>query len=73
MYGTTSQGGVYGWGIVFEVTPTGQETVLHTFSGVPPDGAYPEAGLVLDANGNLHGTSSGGGAYGYGTVFKLVL
>jgi len=72
MYGTTSAGGVYGWGTVFKVTPTGQETVLHTFSGAPADGVEPTAGLVLDASGNLYGVSAGGGAYGYGTVFKLV-
>jgi uncharacterized repeat protein (TIGR03803 family) len=72
MYGTTPNGGVYGLGTVFKVTPTGQETILHTFNGFPADGAYPEAGLVWDANGNLYGTSGVGGAYGYGTVFKLV-
>jgi uncharacterized repeat protein (TIGR03803 family) len=35
------------------------------------DGAYPQAGLILDADGNLYGTALQGGVYGYGTVFKL--
>ena len=44
-------------------------TVIHSFSG--PDGAYPGAGLTMDAAGNLYGTTSGGGAHDYGAVFKL--
>lgn len=35
------------------------------------DGAHPNAGLIMDGKGNLYGTSTGGGADGYGTVFKL--
>jgi uncharacterized repeat protein (TIGR03803 family) len=45
-------------------------SVLYSFTG-SPDGAYPFAGLVRDAKGNLYGTTSGGGASSYGTVFKL--
>jgi len=44
-------------------------TVLHSFTG--SDGATPYAGLVRDAEGNLYGTTSGGGAYSHGTAFKL--
>ena len=47
---------------------------LYTFVGNPtsgPDGAYPAAGLVFDSSGNLYGTTSQGGNYGQGTVFKL--
>ena len=43
--------------------------VLHAFNG--SDGEIPEAGLILDAAGNLYGTTDSGGAYGPGTVFKL--
>lgn len=43
---------------------------LYAF-GVSPDGAHPEAGLILDASGNLYGTTNGGGASGNGTVFKI--
>jgi uncharacterized repeat protein (TIGR03803 family) len=45
-------------------------SVLYSFTG-SPDGAYPFAGLVRDAKGNLYGTTNGGGANSYGTVFKL--
>jgi len=45
-------------------------TVLHNFTGSPPDGANPVAGLSIDAAGNLYGTTEYGGA-GYGTVFEL--
>jgi len=78
LYGTTSQGGTYNYGTVFKLTPSGDETVLHSFSG-PPDGATPAAELLLDSAGNLYGTTSGGGtgcsnpygASGCGTVFEV--
>ena len=44
-------------------------SVVYTFAG--PDGAGPDAGLVLDTQGNLYGTTGNGGASNYGTVFKL--
>jgi uncharacterized repeat protein (TIGR03803 family) len=44
--------------------------VLHSFTNTP-DGAYSEAGLVLDAQGNLYGTTTEGGGSGNGTVFEL--
>jgi uncharacterized repeat protein (TIGR03803 family) len=60
-------------GTAYEVDDTGKETVLYTFCsvGVCSDGSGPYGGVVLDAQGNLHGTASGGGALGYGTVFKV--
>ena len=76
LYGTTTAGGSAGNGTVFElVAPTtrkGQwtETVLHSF-GTGSDGAAPIGGVIFDAAGNLYGTTSLGGAYGYGTVFQL--
>ena len=71
LYGTTSQGGdsVCNCGSVFKIDATGHETVLHSFTGA--DGAYPYAGLVRDAQGNLYGTTSYGGASGDGTVFTI--
>ncbi len=49
-------------------------TVLHTFTG-PPDGGFPNGGLILDSKGNLYGTTAEGGTGscdgGCGTVFKL--
>src|SRR5271169_4346004 len=46
------------------------ETVLYNFLG-KPDGANPVTGVILDATGNLYGTTDNGGTSGLGTVFKL--
>ena len=70
LYGTTSEIGSSGYGTVFKVSTTGKETVLHNFTG-GAHGAYPYAGVIMDAKGNLYGTTVGGGAQGLGTVFKL--
>ncbi len=70
LYGTTGYGGAYGFGTVFKLDPSGNETVLYSFSG-GSDGAAPITELIRDAIGNLYGTTSGGGAYGWGTIFKL--
>lgn len=79
LYGTTSFGGSTdacrgyrdsGCGTVFKLAPDGTETVLHAFTG-PPDGAFPMAGLVADANGNLYGTTASGGISNKGTVFEI--
>lgn len=82
LYGTTRYGGssnciidigADGCGTVFELvkSSTGYtERVLHAFTGF--DGAYPLAGLNMDASGNLYGTTLSGGANGFGTVFELV-
>jgi len=69
-YGTTMYGGAYGRGAVFRVTAAGNETVEYSFGG-GADGAYPNGGLVRDAEGNLYGTSYQDGAYGYGIIFKV--
>jgi len=55
---------------VFKLSPTGTETVLHSFTGAA-DGGYPEASLIRDAAGNLYGTTQFGGANDQGVVFKL--
>jgi uncharacterized repeat protein (TIGR03803 family) len=70
LYGTTNVGGAYGYGTVFELTPSGTETTLWSF-GNGTDGANPLAGVALDKNGNLYGTTEYGGAYHKGIVFKL--
>jgi uncharacterized repeat protein (TIGR03803 family) len=84
LYGTASKGGLpdctldtLGCGVVFDLSPGAHSTspwsekVLHNFTGNGGDGAFPYANLTFDAAGNLYGTTSGGGAYGYGTVFEL--
>jgi uncharacterized repeat protein (TIGR03803 family) len=70
-YGTTSHGGDSGYGTVFKMTKAGKRTVLYSFAG-GRDGSYPAvAGVILDAKGNLYGTTSGGGPSNAGTVFRL--
>jgi uncharacterized repeat protein (TIGR03803 family) len=75
LYGTTNAGGTTGVGTVFELTPAGggswTETVLYDFGNTSTDGYQPLDDLIFDASGNLYGTTSGGGTYGYGTVFEL--
>jgi uncharacterized repeat protein (TIGR03803 family) len=74
LFGTTVEGGAlscdFGCGTVFRVAFSGKETVLYRFRGAP-DGANPYGSLVLDADGNLYGTTGAGGANNQGTVFKL--
>lgn len=76
LFGTTSTGGASQAGIVFElVSLNGSyvERVLHSFvGGLSGDGQGPQAGLVMDSNGNLFGTTVVGGDSGDGTVFELV-
>jgi len=73
LYGTTSAGGYYGDGTVFELTPHGSaytEKILHNFEG-KNDGLTPYAGLAHDAAGNLYGAATDGGAAGGGTIFVV--
>ena len=60
LYGTTIQGGAIDRGTVFEVSRSGNEAVLYSFTGSGGDGAYPAAG-VIDAKGDLYGTTLQGG------------
>jgi uncharacterized repeat protein (TIGR03803 family) len=69
-YGTTEQDGAYGYGTVFEVDISGKETVLHSFK-YPPDGEVPTASVILDSHHNLYGTTSQGGTFSWGTIFKI--
>ena len=74
LYGTSVQGGIFGGGTVFQVTPAGVHTVLYDFTG-GADGGEPYKGVTLDAQGNLYGTAvtGGGGSCegGCGVVYKL--
>jgi uncharacterized repeat protein (TIGR03803 family) len=81
LYGTASYGGncamnQYGCGTVFKLAPDGTETVLYALRGGDKDGWAPEAGVVMDKNGNLYGTTYYGGSTscggsGCGVVFEV--
>jgi len=77
IYGTTRNGGSPNCqgacGTVFKLTPgngTWTESVIYMFSGAK-DGAYPYAGVIMDASGKLYGMTQEGGAHNFGTVFEL--
>ena len=69
-YGTTAGGGTNGDGTVFQISTNGALTSLYSFTG-GNDGANPYAGLVQGSDGNMYGTTEGGGTNGSGTVFKM--
>jgi uncharacterized repeat protein (TIGR03803 family) len=79
LFGTTYDGGLYGFGTVFELAPTGKgtwkETVLYNFCPVAPsctDGQNPAySTLAFDSAGNIYGTAFSGGTLGNGVVFEL--
>ncbi|MGA2878850.1 MAG: choice-of-anchor tandem repeat GloVer-containing protein [Bryobacteraceae bacterium] len=79
LYGTTQYGGDnagplgVGGGTVFKISPAGKLTTLYDFcaQSACKDGLYPIAGLVRAANGDLYGSTSAGGLYSYGTIFKI--
>jgi uncharacterized repeat protein (TIGR03803 family) len=73
LYGTTRSGGANGYGSVFRMTPSGTITAIYSFCSLAAcaDGSYPSAGVVQASDGNFYGTTEGGGANGYGTVFRV--
>jgi uncharacterized repeat protein (TIGR03803 family) len=75
LYGTTFQGGAYGEGTVFELSPpagnTGQWTKSILFNFDPSTGLYQPTGLISDSAGNLYGTAYGYQGSGGGGVFEL--
>jgi uncharacterized repeat protein (TIGR03803 family) len=83
LYGTTYFGGngppncpgSLGCGVAFQMTPNSDGSwtyhVLHRFAAFPTDGQSPYGGLTVDAKGNVYGTTTHGGKYDNGTVFKL--
>jgi uncharacterized repeat protein (TIGR03803 family) len=79
-YGTTSAGGIgtvpscdesggSGYGTIFEITPSGVLTTLHSFKN--SDGSTPDSGVVQATDGNFYGTTACGGADGAGTIFQM--
>lgn len=80
-YGTTSTGGANdsalcdgtGCGTIFKITPEGVLTTLYRFCARRDcaDGQWPTSSLVEGTDGNFYGTNYGGGAFNYGTAFKI--
>ena len=70
LYGTTYAGGAANAGVVYKVNTAGHQTVLYSFTG-GADGGQTRAGVIRDSAGNLYGTTYGGGASGYGVVYKV--
>jgi uncharacterized repeat protein (TIGR03803 family) len=73
IYGATVSGGLGNEGTVFEVTPTGQFTVLHNFTRARTDGQAPLGGVTLGTNSCLYGTTYLGGQFDLGTVYQISL
>ncbi len=75
LYGSTISGGENNAGTVFELNLVNgiwtYNTIFASFPDCSQGGCGPQGKLLMDAAGNLYGTTEGGGAYGYGTVFKL--
>jgi uncharacterized repeat protein (TIGR03803 family) len=77
LYGTTINGGPNGGisagdGVVYQLAPSGQETVLCSFGSAScPDGTSPNGGVISDLEGDLYGTTGKGGAHSKGVVFEL--
>jgi uncharacterized repeat protein (TIGR03803 family) len=70
VYGATPTEGPQDGGTIFQMTASEGNWQLSTIYGMP-HGIGPQNSLVTDASGNLYGTTTSGGAHGYGTVFKL--
>jgi uncharacterized repeat protein (TIGR03803 family) len=74
LYGTTDYGGYDAVGNVFKLTPASggywNFLMIHSFTG-GRDGGFPQGPLLVDNAGNLYGETLYGGAYEYGTVYKI--
>lgn len=72
-YGSTNAGGTNSKGTVFKITASGTLSTLYTFCslGSCTDGAQPAAKLLQGVDGYLYGTTTSGGKFNHGTVFKI--
>ncbi len=70
LYGTTLLGGVNGNGTVYQITRSKGERVIYSFTG-GVNAVNPASAVTLDAEGNIYGTTSFGGANGVGAIYKL--
>jgi uncharacterized repeat protein (TIGR03803 family) len=71
VYGTTSSEGAMGLGTVFRIAPNGAFETVHAFEGGEFDGASPGGGLIEGIDGAFYGTTSLGGVFDMGTVFRM--
>ena len=74
LYGTTMDGGSYGQGTVYKVSPSGYGWTLQTLYNFAPGGsvgAFPVSGVTVDAAGNLYGTTTKGGTSNKGVVYQV--
>ena len=69
-YGTTQYGGTANQGTVFRLSTRGKLTLLHSFNGTS-EGATPLTPLMIAADGKFYGTTSGGGQFSQGVVYRL--
>lgn len=69
-YGINSSGGSFGGGTIFKYTSSGNYSVLKHLNATP-DGKTPKGNLLIGTDGNLYGTTSAGGTYNAGTIFKI--
>jgi uncharacterized repeat protein (TIGR03803 family) len=70
-YGLANSGGANGGGTIFQITPSGTETVFYSFYGTNSDARYPYSDLTFGSDGTLYGFSNAGGPDGNGVVFKF--
>lgn len=71
-YGTTGNGGAFGAGTVYQISPSGSEVIVHSFQNSSPSpGSGPSGPLLLGIDGKLYGTAGSGGPAGAGTVFSM--
>ena len=72
IYGVTEQGGLHGVGTIYELSPSGSTWIERTlFNFSYQSGGVPVGGLIIDASGNLYGTTTAGGSNGAGMVFEF--
>lgn len=73
LYGTASVGGDFGAGTIFEISPQGEVTTLHSFCSQPSctDGEIPSGNLLQATTGKFYGMTQLGGTSVYGTVYSF--
>jgi len=73
LYGTAFYGGISNYGTIFQLSPQGVMTKIYDFGNNTSAGIRPNAGLIQAPDGTFYGTTDGGGANGYGTIYKMTI